>query len=57
MVPVDGEDFVDLGILESMLDGSVLAASIMAVNNEVGTIQDLPAIAALLAGHGIIATQ
>ena len=37
-----------------MLDGSVLAASIMAVNNEVGTIQDLPAIAALLAGHGII---
>ena len=54
MVPVDGEGFVDLGILESMLDGSVLAASIMAVNNEVGTIQDLPAIAALLAGHGII---
>ena len=54
MVAVDGEGFVDLGILESMLDGSVLAASIMAVNNEVGTIQDLPAIAALLAGHGII---
>ena len=54
MVPVDGEGFVDLGILESMLDGSVLAASIMAVNNEVGTIQDLSAIAALLAGHGII---
>ena len=54
MVPVDGEGFVDLGILESMLDGSVLTASIMAVNNEVGTIQDLPAIAALLAGHGII---
>ena len=54
MVPVDGEGFVDLGILESMLDGSVLATSIMAVNNEVGTIQDLPAIAALLAGHGII---
>ena len=54
IVPVNGEGFVDLDILESMLDGSVLAVSIMAVNNEVGTIQDLPAIAALLAGHGII---
>ena len=53
-IPVDREGFIDLDVLESMLDGSVLAASIMAVNNEVGTIQDLPAIAALLAGHGII---
>ena len=53
-IPVDGEGFVDLDILESMLDGSVLAASIMAVNNEVGTIQDLPAIARLLTGHDIV---
>ena len=36
-----------------MLDGSVLAASIMAVNNEVGTIQDLPEIAGLLARYGV----
>ena len=35
-----------------MLDDAVLAvASIMAVNNEVGTIQDLSAIAGLLAGR------
>ena len=53
-IPVDGEGFVDLDILESMLDGSVLVASIMAVNNEVGTIQDLPAITTLLARHGTI---
>ena len=53
-IPVDREGFIDLDILETMLDDSVLAASIMAVNNEVGTIQDLPAIAALLARHGAI---
>ena len=53
-IPVDREGFIDLDILETMLDGSVLAASIMAVNNEVGTIQDLPAIAGLLTGHGAI---
>ena len=53
-IPVDGEGFVDLEILESMLDDSVLVASIMAVNNEVGTIQDLSAVADLLARHGVI---
>ena len=53
-IPVDREGFIDLDVLEAMLDGSVLAASIMAVNNEVGTIQDLPAIAGLLTGHGVI---
>ncbi len=53
-IPVDREGFIDLDVLETMLDDSVLAASIMAVNNEVGTIQDLPAIAGLLSGHGVI---
>ena len=53
-IPVDREGFIDLDVLETMLDSSVLAASIMAVNNEVGTIQDLSAIAGLLAGHGAI---
>ena len=53
-IPVDGEGFIDLDVLETMLDGSVLAASIIAVNNEVGTIQDLRAIAGLLTGHGVI---
>ena len=53
-IPVDREGFIDLDVLDTMLDSSVLAASIMAVNNEVGTIQDLSAIAGLLAGHGAI---
>ena len=43
-----------MDVLEKMLDDSVLAASIMAVNNEVGTIQDLPEIAGLLARHGVV---
>ena len=53
-IPVDREGFIDLHVLETMLDSSVFATSIMAVNNEVGTIQDLPAIAGLVAGHGAI---
>ena len=54
VIPVDCEGFVDLDKLESKLDGSVLVVSIMAVNNEVGTIQDLSAISSLLARHGAI---
>ena len=53
-ISVDREGFIDFDILETMLDSSVLAVSIMAVNNEVGTIQDLSAIAGLVAGHGAI---
>ena len=53
-VPVDSEGFVDLSALEKCLDRNVLAVSAMAVNNEVGTIQDIPRIAALLAPHGIV---
>ncbi len=52
-IPVDGEGFVDLSALEKRLDRSVLVVSVMAVNNEVGTIQDIPEIAQLLAPHGI----
>ena len=53
-VPVDSEGFVDLSALEKCLDRNVLAVSAMAVNNEVGTIQDIPRIAALLAPYGIV---
>ena len=53
-IPVDSEGFVDLGALEERLDGDVLVVSVMAVNNEVGTIQDMPRIARLLAPHGIL---
>lgn len=52
-VPVDSGGRVEAGALERMLGDDVLAVSVMAVNNEVGAIQDLPRIAALLAPHAI----
>ena len=53
-VPVDREGYVDLDALAKRLDDTVLTVSVMAVNNEVGTIQDIPRIAGLLAPHGIL---
>ena len=53
-VPVDGEGLIDLDALERCLDQSVLVLSVMAVNNEVGTIQDIPRIAERLATHDIL---
>ena len=50
---MDSEGLIDLDALERCLDRSVLVASTMAVNNEVGTIQDIPRIAELLAPYGI----
>lgn len=44
MIPVDGDGFVSLSALETMLDEDVLAVSVMAVNHEIGTIQDIEAI-------------
>ena len=52
-IPVDQEGFIDLDFLESAVDDSVLLVSVMAVNNEIGTIQDIPAISGLLAGQGV----
>ena len=53
LVPVDAQGFVIVDALEEMLNNDVLLVSIMAVNNEIGVIQDIPRIAALLAKHGI----
>ena len=53
-IPVDHEGFVDLDFLESAVDDSVLFVSVMAVNNEIGTVQDIAAIADLLASHGVL---
>ena len=54
VIPVDEYGFVNMGALKEMLDESVLLASVMAVNNEIGTIQDVPAIAGALAEWGIL---
>lgn len=53
-VPVDRDGAVRLDVLEAMLDETVLLASIMAVNNEIGTIQDVVGIAQLLRPYGVI---
>jgi cysteine desulfurase len=53
-IPVGREGFVDLNFLSGELDDSVLAVSIMAVNNEIGTIQDIPAISGLLEHYGVL---
>ena len=52
-IPVDGEGFVDPVLLETCLDDDVLVVSVMAVNNEIGTIQDVPRLAAVLSPYGI----
>ena len=51
-IAVDSEGFVDLESLKNQLDESVLLISIMAVNNEIGTIQDIPTIAETVASWG-----
>ena len=53
MIPVDREGLVDPAELEARLDDDVLAVSVMAVNNEVGTIQNLPHLAAELSRYEI----
>lgn len=54
MIPVDKQGRVDINAFERLLDETVLVASVMAVNNEIGTIQDIPRIASLLESHGIL---
>ena len=54
VIPVDGEGIIDFDALEECLDESVLLLSVMAVNNEIGTIQDIPRIAKQLAPHGTL---
>ena len=53
-IPVDRDGFMDFDVLAERVDESVLLVSVMAVNNEVGTIQDIPRIAELLVPHGIV---
>lgn len=53
-VPVDKKGRVLLASLEDILDDDVLAVSIMAVNNEIGTIQDIQKISELARKAGAI---
>ncbi|RLG81143.1 MAG: cysteine desulfurase [Thermoprotei archaeon] len=47
-VPVDGEGFVDLDILESLIDENTLLVSIQMVNHEIGVIQPIKAISEIV---------
>ena len=53
-IPVDRQGFIKLSVLDNMLDEDVLAVSVMAVNNEVGTIQDIAKISNFVRRHGAI---
>ncbi len=53
-IPVDGEGFIDLDVLSDRLDETTLVVSIMAVNNEVGTIQEIPLISEIVASHDVL---
>ena len=53
-IPVDRQGFVELSALDDMLGEDVLAVSVMAVNNEIGTIQDIQKISGYARHHGAI---
>ncbi len=53
-IPVDRQGRVEFAALDDMLDEDVLAVSVMAVNNEVGTIQDIAKISNNVHGYGAI---
>ena len=54
LMPVDREGFVELSALEDALNDDVLAVSVMAVNNEIGTIQDIKKISEMARSHGAV---
>ncbi len=53
-IPVDRQGCVELSALNDMLDEDVLAVSIMAVNNEIGTIQNIAKISDRIRCHGAV---
>ena len=53
-ISVDSEGYLDLAELEERTANDVLLVSVMAVNNEVGTIQDLPTISRLVRSQGAL---
>ncbi len=53
-IPVDKYGFIDVSQLRDLVDEDVLVASIMAVNNEIGTIQNVKEIAEVLRDSEVI---
>ena len=53
-IPVDRQGRVNLSALDETLGDDVLVMSVMAVNNEIGTIQDLRTISSYARSHGVV---
>ena len=53
-IPVNDEGFVEKSALEKSLNDDVLTVSIMAVNNEIGTIQNIRATSKIARTHGCL---
>lgn len=53
-IPVDQQGRVELSALDEMLDEDVLAVSVMAVNNEIGTVQHIGRISDYVRRHGAV---
>jgi len=53
-VPVDAAGIVDIVALKNALASDVLAVSINAVNNEIGTVQDIPALSKVIKATGAL---
>ena len=51
-ISVDSDGYLDLAELEERLANDVLLVSVMAVNNEVGTIQDIQSISDIVKSYG-----
>ncbi|WP_198376177.1 cysteine desulfurase family protein [Neoroseomonas rubea] len=54
ILPVDGKGLADLDALRAAIDHRTLLVSVMAVNNEIGVIQDLAAIGAIAKEAGAL---
>ena len=52
LLPVDSDGFVDVVGLKRTLSDDVLAVSIMAVNNEIGTVQPIEQLSEIVRGCG-----
>ena len=54
LLPVDAHGFVDQTVLKNTLSDDVLAVSVMAVNNEIGTIEDIVGLSAIIRESGAL---
>ncbi|MBL6079557.1 aminotransferase class V-fold PLP-dependent enzyme [Belnapia sp. T18] len=54
LLPVGADGLLDLDLLRGAVDGRTLLVSVMAVNNEIGVVQDLEAIGAIVKAAGAL---